>query len=203
MPASVPARAARYYDWCDDSQSAVPDVGAHSYAIPRRLVLRWMRPAICAKAISRLINNTQSNLPCWTYDHPACPPWRCGLWSPSRPCAVDVVRGGRSRAVARARSTHGPSRWHHTAAGIGRETPAIICVAGRELLDGTTFGILSRNSRKRCFIARLVSCDDVSRAKVETPDTTNVAIVRVSFLGIGGSPAHLRYLIRRLRCRLY
>ena len=33
-------------------------------------------------------------------------------------------------------------------------------------------------------------------------DTANVAIVCVSFLDINGSPAHLRYLVQRLRRRL-
>jgi hypothetical protein len=42
----------------------------------------------------------------------------------------------------------------------------------------------------------------VSREKIETLDTANVAIVCISFLDIGGSPAHLRNLIQRLRRRL-
>lgn len=43
----------------------------------------------------------------------------------------------------------------------------------------------------------------MSCVKIETLDTANVAIVCVSFLGIGGSPAHFRYLIYRQRRRLY
>jgi hypothetical protein len=56
---------------------------------------------------------------------------------------------------------------------------------------------------RKSSAARLVPYDDVSRAKIETLDTANVAIVCVSFLGIHGSPAHLRYLIQRLRRRLH
>jgi hypothetical protein len=44
--------------------------------------------------------------------------------------------------------------------------------------------------------------DEVSREKIETLDTANVAIACISFLDIGGSPAHLRRLIQRLRHRL-
>jgi predicted PurR-regulated permease PerM len=81
-------------------------------------------------------------------------------------------------------------------------SPMILCVAGRGPLDETASGILVQLLEKHGFTARLVSYDDVSREKVETLDTANVAIVCVTFLGIHGSSSHLRYLIQRLRRRL-
>jgi hypothetical protein len=56
---------------------------------------------------------------------------------------------------------------------------------------------------KAWLYGRLVTYayDEVSREKIATLDIANVAIVCVSFLDINGSPAHLRYLIQRLRHR--
>jgi predicted PurR-regulated permease PerM len=82
------------------------------------------------------------------------------------------------------------------------KSPIVLCIAGRGPLDETTSVILIQLLEKHGFNGRLVKYDDVSREKIETLDTANVAIVCVSFLDIGGSPAHLRYLIQRLRRRL-
>jgi predicted PurR-regulated permease PerM len=82
------------------------------------------------------------------------------------------------------------------------KSPVILCVSGRGPLDETASGILVQLLAKHGFTGRLVTYDEVSREKIETLDTTNVAIVCVSFLDINGSPAHLRYLIQRLRRRL-
>jgi hypothetical protein len=49
---------------------------------------------------------------------------------------------------------------------------------------------------------RLVSYDEVSRAHIGSLDASEVAMVCISYLDISGSPAHLRYLIQRLRPRL-
>jgi hypothetical protein len=81
-------------------------------------------------------------------------------------------------------------------------SPIVLCVAGRGPLDEATSAILAQLLEKHGFDGRLVTYDEVSREKIETLDTANVAIVCISFLDIGGSPAHLRYLIQRLRHRL-
>jgi len=81
-------------------------------------------------------------------------------------------------------------------------SPRVLSIAGRGPLDETTSVILVRLFEKHGFMVRLVTYDEVSREKIETLDTANVAIVCISFLNIGGSPAHLRYLIQRLRHRL-
>ena len=50
--------------------------------------------------------------------------------------------------------------------------------------------------------ARLVGYGDVSRDKVDTLDVQGVTMACASYLDISGSPAHLRYLMQRLRRRL-
>jgi hypothetical protein len=76
------------------------------------------------------------------------------------------------------------------------------CIADRGPLDETTSVILVQLLEKHGINGRLVTYDAVSREKIETLDTTNLEIVCISFLDIGGSPAHLRYLIQRVRRRL-
>jgi hypothetical protein len=83
-----------------------------------------------------------------------------------------------------------------------QKSPIILCIAGRGPLDETTSVILVQLLEKHGLNGRLVKYDDVSREKIEALDTANVAIVCISFLDIGGNPAHLRYLIQRLRRRL-
>jgi hypothetical protein len=82
------------------------------------------------------------------------------------------------------------------------KSPVVLCISGRGPLDETTSGILVQLLGKHGFTGRLVTYDEVSREKIATLDIANVAIVCVSFLHINGSPAHLRYLIQRLRHRL-
>jgi predicted PurR-regulated permease PerM len=82
------------------------------------------------------------------------------------------------------------------------KSPVILCISGRGPLDETTSGILVQLLGKHGFTGRLVTYDEVSREKIATLDIANVAIACVSFLDISGSPAHLRYLIQRLRHRL-
>ncbi len=82
------------------------------------------------------------------------------------------------------------------------KSPIVLCIAGRGPLDETTSVILVQLLEKHGFNGRLAKYDEVSREKIETLDAANVAIVCISFLDIGGSPAHLRYLVQRLRRRL-
>ncbi len=50
--------------------------------------------------------------------------------------------------------------------------------------------------------ARVVSQDAVSRGRVASLDVAGVAMVCVSYIEASGSPAPLRYMMRRLRQRL-
>ena len=98
-----------------------------------------------------------------------------------------------------ARGTCSPAEYSRM---VLEKSPIVLCIATRGPLDEATSVILAQLLEKHGFSCRLVTYDEVSREKIETLDTANVAIVCISCLDIGGSPAHLRYLIQRLRHRL-
>ena len=83
-----------------------------------------------------------------------------------------------------------------------RGQSAVLCIAGRGPLDEAAAAILQQLVQKHGLGARLVGYGDVARETVDTLDVEGVAMVCVSYLDISGNPAHLRYLIRRLRQKL-
>ena len=85
---------------------------------------------------------------------------------------------------------------------VWRGPSALLCIAGRGPLDQAAATILIQLLGKHGMGGRFVSYDEVSRAHIGTLDARGVAMVCVSYLDISGSPAHLRYLIQRLRSRL-
>jgi hypothetical protein len=62
--------------------------------------------------------------------------------------------------------------------------------------------MLAQLLEKHGLGARVVAHGAVSRAAIGALDLRGVTMVCVSYLDISGSPAHLRYLLRRLRERL-
>ncbi len=78
----------------------------------------------------------------------------------------------------------------------------VLCIAGRGPLDEAASTMLVQLLGKHGLGARLASYEAVSRDRVETLDVEGVAMVCISYLDISGSPAHLRYLMQRLRRRL-
>jgi predicted PurR-regulated permease PerM len=83
-----------------------------------------------------------------------------------------------------------------------RAEGAVLCIAGRGPLDEAGSAMLAQLLIKRGIGACLVPHDDVARARVRTLDITGAVMVCISYLEVSGQPAHLRYLIRRLRVRL-
>lgn len=79
---------------------------------------------------------------------------------------------------------------------------SILCIAGRGPLDEAAATILVHLLEKHGLNGRVVTYHDVSRHGIEHLDVGQVAMVCVSYLDISGAPAHLRYLMRRLRQRL-
>jgi len=61
----------------------------------------------------------------------------------------------------------------------------ILCIGGRSALDEAAAAILAEVLKKRGLIASLAG--------------TEAKLVCLSYLGLGASPAHIRYLVRRLR----
>ncbi len=83
-----------------------------------------------------------------------------------------------------------------------RQPQAILCIAGRGPLDEAASAMLVQLLGKHGLGGRLVGYAEVSRDRVETLDIAGVAMVCISYLDISGNPAHLRYLMQRLRRRL-
>ena len=81
-------------------------------------------------------------------------------------------------------------------------TAPVLCIAGRGPLDEAASTMLVQLLGKHGLGARLAPYEAVSRDRMETLDVEGVAMVCVSYLDISGSPAHLRYLLQRLRRRL-
>ncbi len=78
----------------------------------------------------------------------------------------------------------------------------VLCIAGRGPLDEAASTMLVQLLGKHGLGARLVPYEAVSRDRVDTLDMEGVAMACISYLDISGSPAHLRYLMQRLRRRL-
>lgn len=78
----------------------------------------------------------------------------------------------------------------------------VLCVAGRGPLDEAASMMLAQLLGKHGLGARILPHHAVSRARIATLDTAGVAMLCISYLDISGNPAHLRYLLRRLRERL-
>lgn len=80
-----------------------------------------------------------------------------------------------------------------------RSESPVLCVAGRGPLDEAASSMLAQLLHKHGLGARVVPHMAVSRSNLPAFDMTGVAMVCISYLEITGTPAHLRYLIRRLR----
>ena len=78
----------------------------------------------------------------------------------------------------------------------------VMCIAGRGSLDEGPATMLAQLLQKHGLGARVVPHEAVSRSNIIGLDIEGVAMVCVSYLHIGGNPAHLRYFLRRLRQRL-
>ena len=83
-----------------------------------------------------------------------------------------------------------------------RREGAILCIAGRGALDEAAATMLSQLLTKHGLGARVLPHGAVSRTNITGLDLEGVAMVCISYLEISGNPAHLRYLLRRLRQRL-
>ena len=83
-----------------------------------------------------------------------------------------------------------------------RDEQPVLCIAGRGPLDEAASTMLVQLLGKHGLGARLSPYEAASRDQVETLDVTGVAMACISYLDISGSPAHLRFLLQRLRRRL-
>ncbi|HZH10764.1 MAG TPA: AI-2E family transporter [Microvirga sp.] len=80
-----------------------------------------------------------------------------------------------------------------------RAEGAVMCIAGRGPLDEAASEMLAQLLNKHKLGSRLVPHEAVSRTAIYNLDMTGVQMICISYLEISGTPAHLRYLLRRLR----
>jgi hypothetical protein len=78
----------------------------------------------------------------------------------------------------------------------------VLCVAGRAPLDEAVANMLAQLLGKHGLRARLTRYETVSRTSIRSFDFRDTAMVCISYIDIRGNPAHLHYLLRRLRERL-
>ncbi len=79
---------------------------------------------------------------------------------------------------------------------------SVLCIAGRGVLDDAVTAMLEQLLAKRGFGAKRVAHDVGTRANIDRLDASGTRLVCISYLEIGGSPSHLRYLVRRIRSRV-
>jgi hypothetical protein len=76
---------------------------------------------------------------------------------------------------------------------------AVLCVAGRGPLDDAAAEIFGQLLSKHGLGARFVPHASVGRSTIANLDVTGALMVVLCYVEIAGTPAHLRYLLRRLR----
>ena len=81
------------------------------------------------------------------------------------------------------------------------ERVSIACVSGRGPSDDAVSTMLAQLLQHRGYTSRTISNVAVSRQEIASLDLTGIDVVAISYLELSGSPADLRYLIRRLRQR--
>lgn len=91
----------------------------------------------------------------------------------------------------------------HHAAPPPDSPPAhkLACVAGHGSFDGVVSIMLAQLLRQRGFHPRVIANAKVSRQEIDQIDLSGTDVIAISYLELAGSPADLRYLIKRLRQR--
>lgn len=84
----------------------------------------------------------------------------------------------------------------------GQSPASVLSIAGRGPLDEVAAAMLAQLLGKQGLASRLVEYNEVSRDRINALNVTGIAMACISFLDISGSPAHLRFLIQRLRQKL-
>ena len=80
-----------------------------------------------------------------------------------------------------------------------QEDNSVLCIGGRTPLDETAATMLAGLLKKHGLNALALKNEAISPGHIVSLDATNARLVCLSFLGIGNTPAQVRYLVRRLR----
>jgi predicted PurR-regulated permease PerM len=86
------------------------------------------------------------------------------------------------------------------APGWQADTP-VLCVAGRGPLDEAAAILLAQLLEKHGLGARVEGAEAIASSNILRMDTAGIALVCLSYLG-AGSPAHMRYAVRRMRRKM-
>jgi predicted PurR-regulated permease PerM len=84
------------------------------------------------------------------------------------------------------------------APGFEVEEP-ILSIGGRSALDAAAADMLAGVLRKRGLGVKELGPEAISAGHIATLSGTEAKLVCISYLGLGAGPAHIRYLVRRLR----
>ncbi len=95
-----------------------------------------------------------------------------------------------------------PDNAPEAARGGWADSRSVLCIAGRGPLDEAAASMLVQLLGKHGMGGRLVPYTAVGRDLIDTLDVTGAKMACISYLDISGNPAHLRYLMQRLRRRL-
>jgi len=76
---------------------------------------------------------------------------------------------------------------------------SVVCIAGRGVLDDAVTAMLEQLLGRRGFGVRRVNHAAAGRDAAVPLDLSGAKLVCLSYLELGGTPSHLRYLVRRLR----
>jgi predicted PurR-regulated permease PerM len=83
-----------------------------------------------------------------------------------------------------------------------RNESAVLCLAGRGPLDEAASAMLAQLLHKHGVGARVLPYRAASREGIANLTSAGVEMICISYLDISGRPAHLRFLLRRLRSKL-
>lgn len=75
----------------------------------------------------------------------------------------------------------------------------VMCIASRSPLDEAAATMLAQLLEKHGLSAKVHAFADVASARALRIDATNASLVCLSYFGATGNPAHVRFLIRRLK----
>jgi predicted PurR-regulated permease PerM len=75
----------------------------------------------------------------------------------------------------------------------------ILSIGGRSTLDEAAVAMLAEVLKKRGLGAHVLPPEAISAAHIASLAGTEAKLVCLSYLGMGTGPAHIRYLVRRLR----
>lgn len=76
---------------------------------------------------------------------------------------------------------------------------AVLCIGGRTELDGAAAALLAEVLKKRGLAAKALESEAISAGHIASLAGTEAKLVCLCYLGAGTGPAHIRYLVRRLR----